>query len=166
MSTNKPSFRYPWTLTEEQAHPAVHQALRVTYQGVLDLNQAISALTDKVNANTKAVAAVAGAPATTTPIPPISALAASPSAATATVNVSVNQQLLANTSAGGFTANLPTAGVAGQAVRLKKTSTDGNTLTITPSGTDTIDGNPSSSIVAAGGTMLLISDGRGNWNIS
>ncbi len=60
MMANQPtSFRLPFTLPED-VHPAVKDALRLTYQGVVDLNQAIRALVPKVNANTTAIQATTG----------------------------------------------------------------------------------------------------------
>jgi len=58
MSANQPtSFRYPFALPED-IHPQIKNALRLTYQGVKDLNDAIVALTPKVNANTASVKTV------------------------------------------------------------------------------------------------------------
>ncbi len=52
---NQPtSFRYPFALPED-IHPGVRNALRLTYNGVKDLNDAIRKLNTKVNANTTAV---------------------------------------------------------------------------------------------------------------
>ncbi len=60
---NPPSFRYPFTLPND-VHASVKNALRLTYQGVVDLQQAVAALVPKVSANTTAVAATtAGATA-------------------------------------------------------------------------------------------------------
>lgn len=49
MPNQPPSFRFPFALPQE-VHPAVKDALRLTYQGVVDLNQAIKAISPKVNA--------------------------------------------------------------------------------------------------------------------
>lgn len=57
MSTNLPSFRYPYTFPDD-VHPAVKNAMRLTFQGIDDLNQAIAKLVPKVNANATAVATV------------------------------------------------------------------------------------------------------------
>src|SRR6267154_726323 len=76
MSTNLPSFRLPFTLPDD-VHPAVKDAMRLTYQGVVDLNQAIAALNPKVTSNTSAIASAlasiniinAAASGTTPPLP-------------------------------------------------------------------------------------------------
>jgi hypothetical protein len=70
---NQPtSFRYPFSLPAE-IHPGVRNALRLTYNGVKDLNDAIRKLNQKVNTNTETitnVTNVAAAPAVTPPPAP------------------------------------------------------------------------------------------------
>lgn len=51
MSNNPTSFRFPFALPDD-IHPAVKDALRLTYQGVKDLNDAIVALVPKVGTGT------------------------------------------------------------------------------------------------------------------
>lgn len=52
---NQPtSFRTPFNLPDE-VHPGVRDALKITYNGVKDLNDAIRALNDKVKANTSSI---------------------------------------------------------------------------------------------------------------
>lgn len=54
MSTNPVSQRYPFTLPDH-VDPHVAAGLRYSYNGLLDLNQAIAALTPKVNASTTSI---------------------------------------------------------------------------------------------------------------
>jgi hypothetical protein len=76
---NQPtSFRYPFDIPED-VHPSVRNALRITYNGVKDLNDAIKKLNTKVNANTVAVTTVTntivegggGSGPAPTPTPPL-----------------------------------------------------------------------------------------------
>ena len=55
MSANQPtSFRYPFSLEEEKAHPNVIAAIRYAFSGLKDLNDANRALNTKVNSLTPA----------------------------------------------------------------------------------------------------------------
>lgn len=48
MSANQPtSFRFPFTI-DKSVHPSVHSAIRYTFNGVLDLQNAISSLNTKL----------------------------------------------------------------------------------------------------------------------
>lgn len=67
MSANQPtSFRFPFTLPKE-VHPAVHTALRYTFNGILDLQNAVSSLNtklgDAVTSLTNQIKGIAPAPA-------------------------------------------------------------------------------------------------------
>ena len=98
----------------------------------------------------------------------IDAAIARPSVATKTgayTLVDADVTILANTTSAGFTLTLPTAvGRSGKFFRVKKISTDANTLTIATTGGQTIDG--ASSITSALTTRpfwTLQSDGANWW---
>lgn len=57
MSANPTSFRFPFTLPTD-IHPGLKAAIKNTFNGLLDANQAIAALSEKVNANTSGVSTV------------------------------------------------------------------------------------------------------------
>ncbi len=76
MSRNPTTFRYPFALPED-VHPQVKNALRLTYQGVFDLNQGIAALKKQVDAKstvaqavTNQITQVTGGGGGSTPFPP------------------------------------------------------------------------------------------------
>jgi hypothetical protein len=54
MSTNAPSVRYPFTFPPE-VHESVVQAARYSFNGLVDLNQAIAALVPKVTGNATSI---------------------------------------------------------------------------------------------------------------
>lgn len=54
MANQPTSFRFPFDLPDDVPH-GVRNALRVTYNGVKDLNDAIRALNNKANANTSSI---------------------------------------------------------------------------------------------------------------
>ena len=66
MSKNQPtSFRFPFTLPES-VHPTLKKAIYYLFAGHKDVNDAIVALSPKVNANTTAISTFAGRFATVT----------------------------------------------------------------------------------------------------
>ncbi|MGK5091237.1 tail fiber domain-containing protein, partial [Deltaproteobacteria bacterium TL4] len=71
--------------------------------------------------------------------------------------------ILADTSGGARTLTLPTAvGISGRIYTIKL-ATAGNTLTITPNGTETIDGSATQTLSVAGDVLTIVSDGT-NWS--
>ena len=69
-----------------------------------------------------------------------------------------------NTTSAGFTATLPPAvSCIGKVVVVKKVSSDGNTLTLGVSGSDTIDGASTKTTTTQYASWHLISDGVSNW---
>ena len=73
--------------------------------------------------------------------------------------------ILADTSAGAFTVTLPTAvGNLNKQIVLKKVSSDGNSVTASAGGTETIDGQSTKIINGQWDAMKIISDGS-NWYI-
>jgi len=76
-----------------------------------------------------------------------------------------DEVVLCDTSGGAFTLNLPTAvGISGKKYRIKKITTDFDAVTIDPDGSETIDGETTTTINTDGETIVLISDGS-NWQI-
>lgn len=72
---------------------------------------------------------------------------------------------LADTGSGSITITLPDANLTGDRLyRIKKKSTDINTLTIATTGADTIDGNSTVSLVTPYASVDVVSDGA-NWFI-
>lgn len=71
-------------------------------------------------------------------------------------------------SSAGFAVNLPasSAGTAGQSIRIKNDSDSTNVITITPDGSDTIDGAATFAIAVARASVDLVDDGTGNWLVS
>lgn len=71
-----------------------------------------------------------------------------------------------DTSGGGFSVNLPaiSSTTRGLLLSIKKVSSDGNTLTITPNGSDTIDGAASKTTTVQSKNFLLIA-GQSGWHI-
>lgn len=73
-----------------------------------------------------------------------------------------------NTSLGSFTVSLPSASATTSedaAICIKKTSSDANTVTITPNGSDTIEDVASVTLARKGDSVYLVSDGVSNWDI-
>jgi len=81
-----------------------------------------------------------------------------------TTTLTTDQDLiLVNTSTGNVTVNLPTAsGLKGKEYIIKKITSDANTVTVDPSGTETIDGNPTFIITADQESLIIRSDDV-NW---
>ena len=71
--------------------------------------------------------------------------------------------ILVDTSAGAVTVNLPTA-VGNTAKYHIKLVADGNTLTIEPAGTETIDGSTNATVVVENVTITVINN-NANWFI-
>lgn len=77
-----------------------------------------------------------------------------------------NDFVLCSTAGGGFNVILPlSASNSGSSVIVKKTSSDANTLTILPTGADTIDGNPNAQITTSKGSATFVADGVTTWEI-
>jgi len=75
--------------------------------------------------------------------------------------------VLANTTGGGFTITLPlSSSNKNQAIRVKKTSSDGNTVTVGISGGDLIDGASTKTFTSQYTSIDVIADGSGNWWIT
>lgn len=73
--------------------------------------------------------------------------------------------VISDTSAGGFTVTLPDAtSSARRMVSVQKNSTDGNTLTIAPSGADTVSGGPSATIAVPKTVLTFVAFGT-DWVI-
>jgi hypothetical protein len=73
--------------------------------------------------------------------------------------------VLFNAAGGAVTATLPTAaGIAGRSYTIKKVDTSPNAVTITTSGSETIDGNLSGSLSTAYQYINVVSDGT-NWDV-
>ena len=71
----------------------------------------------------------------------------------------------ANTTSAGFTVTLqPSATVKGQVVHIKKTSTDGNTLTVDGSGAELIDGSATLAWATARLNHTFYANGTG-WDV-
>jgi len=86
---------------------------------------------------------------------------------TTTYTAVAGDMVLANTSGGGFTVTLPAAGSnANLSIRIKKTSSDGNSLVIGRTGSDVIDGQTSQTITGQYTNIEVISDGTTNWWIA
>jgi hypothetical protein len=78
-----------------------------------------------------------------------------------------DQLLRLNPSAGGFTITLPSAGLtpAGFILRFKNESNSTNPILLSPAGVDTIDGAASLTLNVSRGSLMLVSDGIGNWMV-
>jgi hypothetical protein len=76
--------------------------------------------------------------------------------------------VLCDTSAGGFTVTIPlSASNQGKTITVKKTSSDTNVLTITASGSDSLDQFGSSAEVVWHGTSLdFLADGVTTWELT
>lgn len=73
--------------------------------------------------------------------------------------------ILVDTSGGGVTITLPpAAGVSGRTYIIKKTTTDGNTVTIDGNGAETIDGAATATFTTSRGVREVYSDGTA-WHI-
>lgn len=74
--------------------------------------------------------------------------------------------VLCDTSAGGFTVTLPlSVSNAAETVVVKKISSDGNTLTLAASGSDTIDGSATQSLIVPNTAVQVVADGSLTWDI-
>src|SRR6266436_1337070 len=88
-------------------------------------------------------------------------------AKTTTYTAIAGDVVLANTTGGGFTITLPlSSSNKNQAIRVKKTSSDGNTVTVGISGGDLIDGASTKTFTSQYTSIDVIADGSGNWWIT
>ena len=84
---------------------------------------------------------------------------------TGTFTADIDNVHTIDTSGGALTANLPTAsGLTGQTIILKKTTSDLDVVTVDGSGSETIDGDTTTTINTEGETLIIVSDGT-NWEI-
>lgn len=75
--------------------------------------------------------------------------------------------ILANVTGSGFTITLPPAATAkGLHLTLKRIDNVGGAVTISPSGSDTIEGATSRSLSAQFASVSLISDGVATWYVA
>lgn len=76
-----------------------------------------------------------------------------------------DENILVNTGAGAATMTLPSAAQnKGRIFRIKKTSSDANTVTVSTTSSQTIDGNLTQVLSAQYATLVVISDGS-NWSL-
>src|SRR6266403_1038412 len=88
-------------------------------------------------------------------------------AKTTTYTAIAGDVVLANTIGGGFTITLPlSSSNKDQAIRVKKTSSDGNTVTVGVTGGDLIDGASTKTFTSQYTSIDVIADGSGNWWIT
>jgi len=86
---------------------------------------------------------------------------------TTTYTARAGDMVLADTTGGGFTVTLPLSSAnANLPVRVKKTSSDGNTVTVGRTSADLIDGQTTQTFTAQYTAIEVLSDGAGNWWIS
>jgi len=86
---------------------------------------------------------------------------------TTTYSVNAGELILADTTGGGFTITLPLSSAnANLAIRIKKISSDGNTVTVGVSGSDHIDGATTKTFTSQYTSIDVIADGSGNWWIT
>jgi len=86
---------------------------------------------------------------------------------TTTYTALAGDVVLANTTGGGFTITLPlSSSNRNQAIRVKKTSSDGNTVTVGVTGGDLIDGASTKTFTSQYTSIDVIADGSGNWWIT
>jgi hypothetical protein len=84
--------------------------------------------------------------------------------ATAAYTVAATDEIiLANAATAAFTVTLPASSAAKQIVRIKKTDSSANAVTIAAAGTDTIDGSATKVLSAQYSMLTVISDGAGHW---
>ena len=81
-------------------------------------------------------------------------------------NATANDDLiLVDASGGGVTVNLPTAaGITGNTIRIKKTDSSLNTVTLDPNGSETVDGETTFTISFQFEAASIASD-NSNWHI-
>lgn len=88
-------------------------------------------------------------------------------AKTTTYSAVAGDMVLANSTGGGFTVTLPLASAnTNLSIRVKKTSSDANNVTIGISGSDTIDGQSTQVISFQYTDIEMTSDGAGHWWIA
>jgi hypothetical protein len=86
---------------------------------------------------------------------------------TSTYTAVAKDMVLANTSGGGFTVTLPLSSAnKNLSIRVKKTSSDSNTVTVGVSGSDLIDGQSTQTFNSQYTDLEAIADGSGNWWIA
>lgn len=79
------------------------------------------------------------------------------------VATDIDAVILANATSGGITVTLPEAStVTGKHLRVKKTDSSGNTITIDGHSSETIDGSLTRSLSSQYETIYIVSDGS-NW---
>ncbi|MCW2957127.1 MAG: hypothetical protein JWO69_1996 [Thermoleophilia bacterium] len=98
--------------------------------------------------------------------PATSGLPATIVSRTTAYTASAGDAVLATTTTAGFTVTLPAAPAVGALVTVKKVSSDGNTLTIAPSGGGTIDGDPTATTVTKGGGAVFEHVGGNVWQVT
>lgn len=82
---------------------------------------------------------------------------------TGTYNANIGDLVRVDPSGGGFTVNLPSAaGLTGLGVTIKNVTNSTNTVTIDGDGSETIDGNTTTPLNTAYGSVTVVSDGS-NW---
>lgn len=159
--TNPTTFRYPFTAELADQPDGVQAAHRYAFSGLLDVNQAIAALKqqmDALKAGT-ATAAAASSSATITNVT-TAAIVLNTVSAVAAYSASPWDVVLADTSIAAFTVTLPVAASAtNKAIIVKKVSADANVVTVAAQGTDTIDGHASIDIAVQGVSFTLVSNG-------
>lgn len=80
-----------------------------------------------------------------------------------TVTISADREVvLADDASGSITVNLPTAVGVDSLITVKKLSAAANTVTVTPDGSETIDGDASYALEDENEFVTLVSDGS-NW---
>lgn len=74
--------------------------------------------------------------------------------------------ILCDATSAGFTVTLPAAtGNTGKVLRIKKTDSSANAVTISRAGSDTIDGATSRKIGAQSDDIIIVSDGSATWQV-
>ena len=83
-----------------------------------------------------------------------------------TYSAIIKDDIMADTSGGGFTITLPTVvGNATKRINIKKISSDVNSLTIAAAGGESIDGDSTKIIITPNVNMEIIADGTLTWRI-
>ena len=85
---------------------------------------------------------------------------------TTTYTAKAKELVLCDTSGGGFTVTLPSAvPLPGASIVIKKTSADGNTLTVATTSSQTIDGLTTQAWTTQHDALQVTSDGA-NWRVT
>ncbi len=169
MTLNPTTFRFPSELTGTSPEELA-RAITLHSNGLLDLNQAIAALKAQVDTNKASAAAAVEAvnetinstTASTSTVSPYTIVNTTTSILVAPWNI-----VLVDTTSGAITITLPPAATSGATeIIVKKISSDTNAVAITPSGSDTIESQPSVSIPLVNQSLTFISDGVSNSSIN